>query len=71
MIEDLIPAVNVLAEQRTQQCLEEKLIAIRKEQLEILKKKRKFYFFTAEGIANSVSGFKYSPDEGMTFLAFY
>ena len=42
-MEELIQAVKVLAEtqvqqQRTQQCLQEELITIRKEQLEILKK---------------------------------
>ena len=28
-------------------------------------------FFRAEGIVNSISEFKYTPEEGITFSAFY
>ena len=76
-MEELIQEVKVLAEaqvqqQRTQQCSQEELIAIIKEQLEILKtNKGNSNFFTAEGIANSISEFKYSSEEGITFPEFY
>ena len=70
MIEKLIQAVKV-QQQWSQQCLQEKLIAIRKEQLEILKVKGNSNFFMGEGIINSISEFKYSPEEGIKFPAFY
>ena len=59
-----------IQQQKVQQFLQEELIAIRKEQLEILKTYEGNSKFQKE-LQISVSEFKYSPKEGITFPAFY